>query len=110
MSADFLDQYGSRPSKGKKAAAIDVPFSEVADISEKVDKATNARSVKHGRYRQLTFRLDPEAIDDIRVWAERIGVSMEDMKRWLVARGVQALEKGERPLTSAVETKVIKLP
>jgi hypothetical protein len=110
MNADFLDGFGGSKTKSKKAATIDVPFAAVPDISEKVEKATNAQSVKHGRYKQLTFRLPHDHLDEISHWAKTLGVSQEDMKRWLVARGLKALSSGERPLSETVTTKVIKLP
>lgn len=109
MDLDFLSQHEKKP-KSKKAALIDVPF-EQEGVDEMIHKATDSgKSIKHGRYKQLTFRLPPDYLDEIARWAETLGVSQEDAKRWIVARGIQALNEGERPVSEVVTTRIIKMP
>ena len=47
---------------------------------------------------QVTFRLPEEATKRIEAMAAAAGVTKEDMKRWLVLQGMQAWERGERPV------------
>lgn len=60
-------------------------------------KATGDTAGMHGQYKQANFKLKPEVLDEIDVWAERLKVNKSQLKRYLAWRGLQALEEGERP-------------
>ena len=61
-------------------------------------EATGRKHRTHGTYLQVTFRLPEEAAKRIEAMAAAAGVTKEDMKRWLVLQGMQAWERGERPV------------
>ena len=62
-------------------------------------RASGRSSVTRGRYVQMTFRLPEEVVERFSRMAVEAGVSQEDLKRWLVWRGLQAWADGERPET-----------
>lgn len=64
-------------------------------------RASGRRSVARGQYVQLTFRLPEDAVARIGRMATDLGVTQEDLKRWLVWRGLQAWDDGERPEVDA---------
>lgn len=111
----FLDEPPQRPSlpaKTKpekrplkpKQPPFDDAFAEVG--RREIRQATQTgQSLQSGRYEQLTFRLSPSVIDEIAAMADELGVSKEEMKRWIVYRGVQAWRDGERPST---EQRVVR--
>lgn len=59
-------------------------------------------SVGNEKHKQLTFRVPWEWVDELEEWAERLGISKEEMKRYLVRRGLDALKAGERPKVKPV--------
>ncbi len=109
-SFSFLDEPLKNEGKRVKATTkrkhtgFDDAFATVERRA--VRKATQTgQSVQAGRYEQLTFRLEPEIIDEIKAMAFEEGVSQEEMKRWIVYVGVLAYRNGHRPET---ETKVVR--
>ena len=72
-------------------------------------RATGRKSVARGQYVQLTFRLPEEFLTQISRRAAELGVTQEDMKRWLVWRGLQALDEGERPAVEVEALRRVKL-
>ncbi|MCP4425127.1 MAG: hypothetical protein GY803_11585 [Chloroflexi bacterium] len=70
------------------------------------DKASRSQVGKdgryHGKYRQITMRLRPEVAREMEDWATRLNVSKAALQRYVIWRGLQALEDGERPETTRV--------
>lgn len=101
---DFIDKVESplptRPARGR---AFDDGLSGAT--RRQAARASGRRSATRGSYVQLTFRLPDEAVARIGRLATEAGVSQEDLKRWLVWRGLQAWDEGERP---DVDAEVIR--
>lgn len=75
-------------------------------------KATGTgKSAMHGRYYQLTTRLPLEVVDELRAWAGDLNMSQQDVQRYCIYRGLQALTQGERPeVEEVVIQKRLKRP
>lgn len=109
MSDDFFDEIGKRD---KKRGAVQTGFSNASlqQVREQVDSAAERKSTKHGRFRQKTMRLEAGMLDEINEWADKLGLPVAQMERWLLARGMQALRRGERPEVAYRTTPEVKLP
>lgn len=109
MSDDFLDEIGK---KDKKRGAVQTGFSKASpqQVREQVDSAAERKSTRHGRFRQKTMRLEAGMLDEISEWADKVGLPVAQMERWLLARGMQALRNGERPEVAYRTTPEVKLP
>lgn len=109
MSDSFLDnlEEPARP-KGKKADSFSNPTAQLRPGA--AARATVKKSLRAGKYirRQFTFR--PEQLDLIRELARQHRVPEADLVRWLVDRGIMALESGEEPNEVNVSTKRLASP
>lgn len=88
-------------------------FDRPIEVSRKdVYKATGTgRSVMHGNYYQLTTRIEPEVVEELRSWAEKLNMTQQDLQRYCFYRGLEALEIGERPeFGEIIVTKKLKRP
>lgn len=88
-------------------------FERPIDVSRKdVYKATGTGgSVMHGNYYQLTTRIDPDVVEQLREWAVRLNMTQQDLQRYCFYRGLEALEEGERPeFEEVVVKKKLKRP
>lgn len=97
-----LDPADAKPSAKPSAKPRPTPkgkFDKPLVVSrQEAYKATGSGgSVMHGRHYQLTSRLPMEIVDQLRDWAEKLGMSQQDLQRYCFYRGLQALEDGERP-------------
>jgi hypothetical protein len=110
MTDPFLDdlEEPARPKGGKKAASFSNPTSGLRPGA--ATRATVKKSLRAGKYirRQFTFR--PEQLDQIHEWAQQFRVPEADLVRWLVDRGIMALESGEEPDEVNVSTKRLASP
>ncbi len=110
----FADLEPEAPKKPKpKRAGRKGKFDRPLEISRReVYKATGTGgSVMHGRQYQLTTRLPPEVVDQIRAWAADLGMTQQDLQRYCFYRGLQSLEEGERPeFEEVVVRKRLKPP
>ncbi len=104
----FGDATDNPPKKKRRKRTPE--FAQPLNVSpERVREATGTgRSRKHGKFMQLTFRLPEEDVKAVGEWAEFLGMSKEDVKRYIVWRGLLALEEGERPEFDVVEVKKLK--
>lgn len=62
-------------------------------------------SIGNEKHKQLTFRLPWNWVDELEAWAHKLGISKEEMKRYLVRRGLDALRDGEKP---KIEAKAVR--
>jgi len=85
--------------KSRRAPTKKERFERPIDVSRKdVYKATGAGgSVMHGNYYQLTTRIHPDVVEELRNWADRLNMTQQDLQRYCFYRGIEALEEGERP-------------
>ena len=99
--ADF-DFLGSpkpiRPKRQQKSQpAFNSPLTP--EQRQKTARATGVKdSRRAGQYKQLTFRLPDEVVEEIRYIARAEGLSIEETKRWIVYMGLGLYEQGERPV------------
>ena len=111
---DFLEEEpeNQAPRRQRRRSAppdFDDAFAGVE--RRQVRQATKTgQSIQAGRYEQLTFRLEPEIVDEIKQMAAEEGVSQEAMKRWVVYMGLLAYRNGERPETveKVVQRQVVR--
>ena len=98
------------PKKGKKKPKKKTDFAQPLDVDKTaVNRATGrGKSIKHGSYVQMTFRIPEEDVESIKEWAKYLGMSQEDVKRYIVNRGLLALEQGEQPEYEVVEVRKLK--
>jgi hypothetical protein len=102
MSEEF-----DNPFARKRRAAS--PSSSTSPSQRKeTSKALGKRSVMHGSYENFNFRLPPEHVSEIKQWADELDLTQADIKRWIVARGLLALRKGERPDLEIEERRTVK--
>ncbi|MFQ5433876.1 MAG: hypothetical protein ACE5FD_03285 [Anaerolineae bacterium] len=107
--ANVDPQKRARPSQKGRKKKFDQPL----NVSRRdVYKATGTGgSVMHGKHYQLTTRLPPEVVDDIREWAAQLGMTQQDLQRYCFYRGLQALAAGERPeFEEVIVRKKLKPP
>ena len=100
------DKKKARPTKKE---ALEQPLS----VSRReVYKATGSgSSAFHGKYYQLTTRLRPDLVDEIKAWAEELNMTQQDVQRWCFYRGLDALADGERPeFEDVIVKKKLKRP
>lgn len=123
MPADFDDPFAElaeekdapKPDKPtrKRARIKKDKFDQPLAVSRRdVYKATGAGgSVMHGNHYQLTTRLPPEVVDELREWAATLNMTQQDVQRYCFYRGLQALEEGEQPeFEEVIVTKKLKQP
>lgn len=94
-----------RESPKSKRAKYQNPTSAAPVSRLDAQRATGNNRGMHGNYKQANFKLKPEVLDEIDLWAERLGVNKSQLKRYLAWRGLQALEEGERPEYAEVAKK-----
>lgn len=99
----------STPRRATKKDRFERPI----EVSRKdVYKATGTGgSVMHGNYYQLTTRIDPDVVEKLRDWADRLNMTQQDLQRYCFYRGLEALEEGERPeFEEVIVKKKLKRP
>ena len=97
----------------RRASSKKDRFERPIDVSRKdVYKATGTGgSVMHGNYYQLTTRIDPDVVEQLREWADRLNMTQQDLQRYCFYRGLEALEEGERPeFEEVIVKKKLKRP
>lgn len=102
------DDWTKNLSEDTKLGGKHVPTAAIKNVTvAQADRATTGKKASgekdgryHGQYRQVTLRLRPEVVRDIEEWAIKLKVDKAALQRFIVWRGVQALEAGERPETS----------
>ena len=65
-----------------------------------VSEASGKSGTMHGRYQQVTFRIDPIIVDEIDALADEMrphGISKAAVKRWIIDMGILAARQGARP-------------
>lgn len=101
MNDDFMDELSKVTPKRRPTPArssVETGLGSAVDLRSKVDKAADSgKSKKHGQYVQFTMRLDESDVDAIKRWADKLDLPQTHMYRWVVARGLLALEEGELP-------------
>ena len=106
------DEEEPKPKPRRKRSKKE-QFERPVNVSRKdVYKATGTGgSVMHGNYYQLTTRIRPEVVDELRDWADRLNMTQQDLQRYCFYRGLEALEEGERPeFEEVVVKKKLKRP
>ncbi|MBP8055095.1 MAG: hypothetical protein KA314_04605 [Chloroflexi bacterium] len=90
-----------KPAKRGRTKSPSPQFDTPITASARLDVA---RASGHGgehlgneKHKQLTFRIPWEWVDEIEQWGNELGISKEEMKRYLVRRGLDALKSGDRP-------------
>lgn len=86
---------------GKPGEKMEDPLGGVD--RKKVSKATGRkyRKNREGDPVGVLFRLPPEWKQQIEDIADDLGTTQEDVKQWLVSKGLEAWEAGDRPETRA---------
>lgn len=99
MDDNFINELSKAAPKRPSRAAIQTGLGgSPVDIRDKVHKAADTgHSKKHGRFVQFTMRLEEGDVELIKKWADGFGLPHTAMYRWIVARGLLALEEGEVP-------------
>lgn len=110
MADPFLDELEepARPKGGKKASGFSDPTAGLRPGA--VEQTTVKKSLRAGKYIRRQFTFYPEQLARIRELARRYGVPEADLVRWLVDRGIVALESGEEPDEVDVSTRRLASP
>lgn len=97
----------TQPKRGRKEKRPQYSNPVTASARMDVVKAAGkgGDSVGTEKHKQLTFRLPWGWVDELEAWADQLGVSKEEMKRYLVRRGLDALKAGERPQVEPVAVR-----
>lgn len=96
MDENPLAQLSNKPKGGSRRPDPASPL-EGMDRRETAEVSGSGKSLKHGSYFQLTFRLPAEYLAAIDQIADEERLSKEEIKRWVVGKGLAAYVAGERP-------------
>ncbi|MCP4419918.1 MAG: hypothetical protein GY805_25170 [Chloroflexi bacterium] len=72
-------------------------LSEGQTDRRKTAKVTGKKSVVAGQYLRRSFTFRPDQLDSVEQLAARLGLSKNDLLRWFVDMGIEAVEQGEHP-------------
>lgn len=72
-------------------------LSEGQTDRRKTAKATGKKSVVAGQYIRRSFTFRPDQLDSVDQFASSLGLSKNDLLRWFVDMGIEAVEQGEQP-------------
>jgi hypothetical protein len=114
MSNDFLQNLDQQKPERKKRSSL-LAFNRAVDISrDDANQAAGGKRGLHGRKKQLTTRVPEkvhdELIENIKHFADALGMYQNDVQLWALLRGIQALTQGEQPeLERAVTKRSLKL-
>lgn len=72
-------------------------LSESQTDRRKAAKATGKESVVAGQYLRRSFTFRPDQLNSIGQLAAEFGLSQNDLLRWFVDIGIEAVEQGESP-------------
>lgn len=103
---DIFDQLAAQPQRKRTSTDRTKELQPGAAL-----KTTTRKSLRAGQYirRQFTFR--PDQLDNVATMARRLKVPQADLVRWLVDRGLQAIQRdGETPETIEVSTTRLAPP
>ncbi len=106
MTDDLFAKLGQQSTRPRKSTDRTQELQTGAALT-----ATARKSLRAGQYirRQFTFR--PGQLDDIATLARRLKVPQADLVRWLVDRGLQAIQRdGETPESIEVSTTRLAPP
>ncbi|HIP72314.1 MAG TPA: hypothetical protein EYH05_13070 [Anaerolineae bacterium] len=93
----------AKPSRSTKKRSSRRGRSYRSGLSEgqtdrrKTAKATGKKSVIAGQYLRRSFTFRPDQLDSVEQLASRLGLSQNDLLRWFVDMGIEAVEQGEQP-------------
>lgn len=108
FSSDFLGNLGEDPSSGARRRGKKGDFGDpTRDIGRGAVKRASGKKdwVQAGQYARKTITLLPEQVKYVKEMADREGIGILALYRWLVDQGLQAYERGERP---APEREVVQ--
>jgi len=72
-------------------------LSEGQTDRRKTAKATGKKSVVAGQYIRRSFTFRPDQLDSVDQLSSLLGLSKNDLLRWFVDMGVEAVNQGEQP-------------
>ncbi|MGB1253993.1 MAG: hypothetical protein ACPG8W_25515 [Candidatus Promineifilaceae bacterium] len=107
---DFDEVASSRSAEKTSSASTDRKRSKSAFRSglaeSKTDrrqaaKATGKKSSVAGKYIRRSFTFRPDQLDQIDSLAAQVGLSKNDLVRWFIDMGVEAVNDGELPPVAA---------
>ena len=102
MSNDLLDELDAKKT-GKK------PVMESGFAKQNRRAAAKATGKKDGtwagEYYRRSFPIHPDTLEEMATWSGKLGISQNDLVRWFIDHGLDALKKGERP---AIEDVVVR--
>ena len=93
-SDNWLNKLGPEEGKGKRRQS---PAARTVDAGT-VQRVARPDTTRAGRYKRKTITLLPGQIQYIDQLAEKNGLGILAMYRWLVDLGLQAYEAGNRPV------------
>ena len=83
----------SRSSSRRYRSALE----EQQTDRRKTAKATGRKASVAGQYMRRSFTFRPEQLEEIEAWANELGLSQNDLIRWFVDMGIEAVVNGEEP-------------
>lgn len=100
---DFEDVSGadssSTPSKrsGRSKPTYRSGLKESQTDRRQIAKVTGKKATVAGKYIRRSFTFRPDQLEEIEQIAGMLGLSQNDLIRWFIDRGLEAVEKGAKP-------------
>jgi hypothetical protein len=99
---DFEDVTGGDttiPAKrtGKTKPVYRSGLRESQTDRRQIAQVTGKKATVAGKYIRRSFTFRPDQLEDIEQVAETLGLSQNDLIRWFIDRGLEAVAKGVKP-------------
>ena len=93
----------SSPSTSKKRSrpTFRSGLAESQTDRRQVAKATGKKSSVAGKYIRRSFTFRPDQLDAVDSLAAQVGLSKNDLVRWFIDMGIEAVNNGDRPPVAA---------
>lgn len=88
-------------SRRRSRPAFRSGLAESQTDRRQVAKATGKKSSVAGKYIRRSFTFRPDQLDAVDTLAAQVGLSKNDLVRWFVDMGIEAVNDGERPPVEA---------
>ncbi len=91
------------PSTGRKRGhtTFRSGLAESQTDRRQVAKATGKKSSVAGKYIRRSFTFRPDQLDSVETFSLQVGLSKNDLVRWFIDMGIEAVQNGKQPPVAA---------